>query len=45
MVGEDDGLQGLSVRMNTVGGRISALELMLGSLIQELKRLPLKIDD
>jgi len=45
MAGDDDGSQGLSVRMSTVGGRIIPLESILGDAVQELKRLSLKFDD
>ena len=45
MAGDDDGLQVLSIRIGTVEEEISAIKSILDSVIQELKRLSLKIDD
>ena len=45
MVGDDNGLQGLSIRMNTAEKRVDAVKLTLDGVVQEPKRLSLKIDD
>ena len=45
MAGDGVGLQGLFIRMGTVEGEISVIKLMLDSVVQELKRLSLKIND
>jgi len=45
MAGDDDGLQSLFTRMGTVKGRIGVVKSTLANMVQELKRLSLKIDD
>ena len=45
MARDDDRLQGISTRIGTIEGKISALESILNNVVQELKRLSLKIDD
>jgi len=40
MAGDNDGLQGVSTRIDTVEGKISALELILDSVVQEQKIVP-----
>jgi len=45
MAGDDDGLQGLSTRMSTVEWEINAVKSTLDNVVQELKRLSLKIND
>jgi len=42
---DSDELQSLSTRMGTAKGEISAIKSTLNSVVQELKRLSLKIDD
>ena len=45
IAGDDDGLKGLAIRIDIVEGKIRVLESTLDVVVQELKRLPLKIDD
>jgi len=40
MAGDNDGLQGVSTRIDTVEGKISALELILDSMVQEQEIVP-----
>ena len=45
MTGDDYELQGIFIRMSTVEGEISAIKSTIDNVVQELKRLPLKIDN
>jgi len=45
MAGNDDGLQDLSTRMDTIEGEINTIKSILNNMVQELKRLSLNIDD
>ena len=45
IAGDDDGSQGLSVRVGAVEGNITNIKSTLESVIQELKIFSLKIDD
>jgi len=45
MTGYDNGLQGLFTRMDTTEKRTNVIKSTLDSMVQELQRLSLKIDD
>ena len=44
MAGDNDGLQGLSIRMDTAERRVDTIKSTLDLMTQELKKLPLKIN-
>ena len=45
MAGDDDGLQGLSIRMSIAKRKVDAIKSTLDLMVQEIKKLALKIDD
>ena len=45
MAEDDDALRSLSIRIDTAEGKIRSIISTLDSVVQELKRLSLKIDD
>ena len=45
MAGNDDGLQGLFTKMGTVNRKVGVIKSTLDLMIQEIKKLSLKIDD
>ena len=45
MAEDDDGLQDLVTRMNIVEREIRTIKSTLNNVVQEIKRLSLKIDD
>ena len=44
LAGDDDGLEDLYTRIDTIEGEISAIKSTFDNIVQELKRLCLKID-
>ena len=45
IVGDDDEQSSLSMKVGAIEGRLGVLESTMGSMIQEIKKLYLKIDD
>ena len=45
MARDNDKKYSLSMRVGTVEGRLGAFELIMDSMVQEIKKLSLKLDD